>query len=114
MTYLRRFSYFVASALLAANAFAATPLLSLVNDQTPFVISIHDTPTLIKNWDQSPWAKTWNDDQVKKFFGPMRTQLKVDEWDEICKHETGYVVRDLLNLAKGDALIALTNLTAVV
>jgi len=94
--------------VLAARVVAAVPLTNLVDEQSPVVISLHDVPALVKNWGQNPWSKTWNDTQIKKFLAPLRAQMKVDAWDELSKAENGHTVSELLAMAKGDALIALT------
>lgn len=95
--------------IFAANIFAATPLVNLVDENAPLVLSIHDVPLMLKNWERSPWAKTWNDEQMKKFLAPLRSQMKVDQWDEECKAATGYTLPELLQFATGEAMIAVTN-----
>lgn len=97
----------------AAAAFAATapdtplpPLTDLVDDQTMFALVVPDAPALVRGWDASPFARTWNDEQVVKFFGPLRTQLKLDTWDDQAKAATGKTVRELIALAKGQAILA--------
>ena len=94
--------------VIAARASAATPLINIVDENAPVVISVHDVPALLKNWEKSPWALTWNDEQMKKFLAPLRARMKIDEWDEQCKAECGYTVRELIAMAKGEALVALT------
>jgi len=93
----------------AARAFAAPSLLNLVDENAPLVVAVHDVPTLMKNWEQSPWSRTWNDEQMKKFLAPLRARMKIDEWDERCKAECGYTVSELIAMAKGDAVLALTS-----
>lgn len=93
----------------AAQAPAAVNLLNVVDEQCPVVVSVQDMPALVKNWNQSPWAKTWNDDQMKKFLAPLRSQMKIDHWDESCKAETGYTVSELVAMAQGQVLFALTS-----
>jgi hypothetical protein len=110
MTSLRRLLFLAGLLALGSRVDAAPPLTNLVDNQTPLLVSIHDLPSLLKNWEQSPWAKTWNDEQMKKFLAPLRTQMKIAEWDEQAKNETGYTVGELLALAKGDALLAIKNL----
>jgi hypothetical protein len=93
----------------AARVYAATPLINLVDENAPVVVSVHDVPAFLKNWDKSPWARTWNDEQMKKFVAPLRARMKIDEWDERCKAECGYTVGELIAMAKGEALLALTS-----
>jgi len=93
-----------------ARIHAAMPLINLVDENAPFVLSVHDVPALLKNWEKSPWAQTWNDEQMKKFLAPLRARMKIDEWDERCKAESGYTVTELLTMAKGDAVLALTSM----
>jgi hypothetical protein len=87
---------------------AGTPLLDLVGEKAPLVVSFNDVPSLVKNWGESPWAKTWNDEQVQKFFAPMRAMMELEDIDEKIKAETGHTFSELLGFASGDALFALT------
>jgi hypothetical protein len=102
---------FAASALFASAAVVAgagTPLINLVDEKAPLVISFTDVPSLVKNFGESPWAKTWNDEQVQKFFAPMRAQMDFDSLEEKLKAETGRSFSELVAFATGDALIAVT------
>ena len=97
--------------LLAAPGRAATPanppLTDLVDDQTALALIVTSAPSLVKGWDASSFAKTWSDEQMMKFFGPLRQQMKIDQWDVQARAATGKTVRELLALAKGGAIIAL-------
>ncbi|MET0263647.1 MAG: hypothetical protein ABW223_12160 [Rariglobus sp.] len=88
-------------------ATAAVPLVNLVNDQALFVVSISDTPALLRGLETSPLSTTWNDPQVVKFLAPMREKMHIDGWDDEAKAATGLNVRELLALAEGQALFAL-------
>jgi hypothetical protein len=106
-----------ALALLAgcARAGAATvPLVNLVGDNASLVIYVTDLPALVKTWPGTPWMKMWHDDQVQKYFAPLRKQMKVDEWDERCKANTGYTVAGLLDFATGEAIFVMPDLGAVI
>ena len=96
----------------AAAALAVAPT-RLINDSSAFVLLIEDAPTIAKNWDNSPWGKTWNDPQVVRYFAPMRAQMKIDTWDDQLKGATGYTLREMLALAEGEALLAITDLSSV-
>jgi hypothetical protein len=105
--------------LAAATCFAASAVFAvapsrLVNDSVAFVLLVEDAPTLAKNWDSSPWGKTWNDPQVVRYLAPMRAQMKIDTWDDQLKGATGYTLREMLALAEGEALLAVTDLSPVV
>ncbi len=100
---------FVSTALLAGSATmlpAATPLINLVGDQAPLVISFDDVPSMIKSFGDSPWAKTWNDEKVRKFFGPLHEQMNFGEFDAKVKAETGHTFSELIDFATGDAIIS--------
>ncbi len=103
---------FASAALLSGSAViasAATPLLNLINDQAPLVISFNDVPSLVKAWGESPWAKTWSDEQVRKFFAPLHSEVKFEEFDAKLKAETGHTFGELIGFATGDALLAVTS-----
>ena len=101
--------------LLPVFLFAATwlpaspklPLVNLVDDQTLLVLSVSDTPALLRGWDASPLASTWSDPQIVKFLAPLREQLDVDQWDADTQAATGLSVRELFALAEGEVLFAL-------
>jgi hypothetical protein len=93
---------------------AAVPLVNLVGDNSSLVIYVTDMPALVKTWPGTPWMKMWRDDQVQKYFAPLRAQLKVDEWDERCKANTGYTMAGLLDFATGEALFVMPDLGAVI
>src|SRR5262249_49564482 len=59
------------------------------------------------------WVKMWRDEQMQKYFAPMRAQMKVDEWDERCKSDTGYTVAELMGFATGEAIVILPDLGAI-
>jgi hypothetical protein len=108
---MKLFKTITSNALLAsacALASAATPLVDLVDEKAPLVISFTDVPSLVKNLGESPWAKTWNDAQVQAFFAPMRAKMDFDSVDEKIKAETGRSFKELLAFASGDALFAMT------
>lgn len=102
-------------ALLAAGPVraAATPLVDLVGDDAVMVMYVTDAPSLVKHWPETPWVKMWRDGQVQKYFAPWRAELKIDEWDERCKTDTGYTPAELLDFATGEALVALPDLGSV-
>lgn len=110
MTHLTRSLLAGLFAAFAACTSSAVTLLNVIDEQCPIVLSVQDMPSLVKNWNQSPWSKTWNDDQVKKFLAPLRARMKIDHWDESCKAETGYTVSELLGMAQGQVLFALTSM----
>jgi hypothetical protein len=93
---------------------AAVPLVNLVGDNASLVIYVTDMPALVKAWPGTPWMKMWHDDQVQKYFAPLRAQMKVDEWDERCKANTGYTVAGLLDFATGEAIFVMPDLGAVI
>lgn len=100
---------FAAAAGLAASllsAAPAVPLVNLVDDQTLFAVSVTDTPALLRGWDSSPLAATWNDPQISKFLAPLRADLDHEAFEADVKEATGLAVSELLALAEGEALIA--------
>ncbi len=85
-----------------------------MGDDTSLVIYVPHAPALIKNWQGTPWMKMWHDEQVQKYFAPLREQMKVDEWDERCKTNTGYTMAGLLDFATGEAIFVMPDLGAVI
>ncbi|HEY9154551.1 MAG TPA: DUF3352 domain-containing protein [Opitutaceae bacterium] len=107
MNFFRRFSCAAFLLTIVSFAQATTPLSNVVSDRSTVILSLHDVPTIVANWKKSPWSKTWNDDQVKKFFAPLRDQMKVEDWDAQVKEKTGYTLTDLMSFATGDAIVAI-------
>lgn len=107
MTLARRFSLVLCLVVCAVRVPAATALTNLVNDHAALVVAVHDAPGLIAAWGQSPWAKTWNDEQVKKFLAPARKKMKVEDWNNLTREKTGYTLDELMSFATGDAILAL-------
>ncbi|MFA6288478.1 MAG: hypothetical protein WC661_13930 [Opitutaceae bacterium] len=105
---IKRFLAAGLAVLAVCNLHAATvvPLVNLVDDRTALALSITDAPALVRGWDASPIAKTWADEQVTKFFAPLREKMTIDEWDPETKEATGCTVRELLALADGEVLLA--------
>lgn len=85
--------------------FGGTPLVDLASDNAAMVLAIHDAPSLVSQWQLSPWAKTWNDEQMKRYLAPLRAKWKVDEWSTMSKDKTGFTIDELLGLATGDAIL---------
>jgi hypothetical protein len=109
MNLLTRFASIALLAGTAVTGNAATPLLNLIGDQAPLVISFNDLPSMRKAWGDSPWAKTWNDEQVRKFFAPLHAQTDFDKIEAEIKANTGHSIDELVAFATGDALIAFTS-----
>jgi hypothetical protein len=96
--------------LVAAPTLPATPklpLTHLVDDRTLVALTVSDAPALLRGWDASPLAASWNDPQIVKFLAPLREQLAVERWDADTQAATGLNVRELLALVEGEALVAL-------
>lgn len=89
---------------------AATSLSNLANERAAIILTVHDVPSLLSQWEQSPWAKTWNDEQVKRFFAPLRAKWKVDDWNTSAREKTGYTLNELLAFASGDIVVVLPDL----
>jgi hypothetical protein len=75
---------------------AAIPLVRLAGADTTALFTIDDLGTLQKNWQKSPFGKTWNDPQVVKFLAPLREVMQIDDWDNRCRSETGKSVDELV------------------
>jgi hypothetical protein len=86
---------------------ASVPLVNLVNEQTLVALSVPDAPALIRDWEKSPVATTWNDPEIITFLAPLRGHLDIDSWDDKTKDATGLTVRELLALATGEVMVAL-------
>ena len=102
----RLFAPFVFLATLLPAA-PAVPLVNLVDERAMFALSVTDAPALLRGWDAGSLASTWTDEQIARFVAPLRTELKMDTWDDEAREATGLSVRELLELAQGEVLLAL-------
>ena len=107
---------FLATALAAllgglASLRAATPINRLAGADTVFLITLDDVGALHKNWQQSPAGRTWNDPQMVRFLAPLREAMKIDEWDERCRSETGKGI-DELAAGFGSMMLAVPDFSA--
>ncbi|HEU5080649.1 MAG TPA: DUF3352 domain-containing protein [Opitutaceae bacterium] len=109
MNSLRRLWLGTLGLSLAAFAHANSPITHIASDDAALIIAVHDVPTVLSEWDRSAWAKTWNDDQVKKFFAPLRAEMDASDWSGKFKEKTGYTLQELLGFATGDAVLILDN-----
>ncbi len=95
----------------AALSCAAGPLLNLIGEQAPFVVTM-DVPDLVKSWKNSPWTKLGNDAQMQRFLAPLLAKADYDELDAKVKAETGRSLSELSEFITGDAIMALTHFDA--
>ena len=100
--------------LVFSPAPAAEPvrLERLLPEKCPVVLLIEDTPRLLANWEKTSLARVWSDPAIMKFLAPLRGKMEIDTWDETCQKETGFTVKEILGLAKGQVVIACTDLSA--
>jgi hypothetical protein len=104
------------SLLLSPTAFADesdVDLIKMVPASANGFIIVKDVPTLVKLWGGSPFARLWNDPQVKLFFAPLREDMEIDSWHEKAKEETGYELDQLVGMFSGDMVLYLSELEEV-
>lgn len=102
-------SFILSSAVgLVGSLYAVVPAARLVDEQTPFAILIEDLPAVRQQWIGSPWERTWNDAQTKAFLAPLRARMKIDQWDETLRAESGYTMDELVGMATGQMLFAIS------
>lgn len=97
---------------LFAATLPAVPLPDLLPEDASLVIIAHNVPELIERLQDSPWARTWNDDHVKKFLAPLREKLRDDDWENIIRANTGLPPDALKKLVQGGILFALPAVSA--
>jgi len=87
----------------------APPVARLVPDDAAVVMLWRKVPELSPALRASPLGRMSGDEQVKRFFAPLREQLKWDEMVDSLKERTGYTLEQLIGLAEGDVLVALND-----
>lgn len=109
MPSFRRLPARLALASLSVVASAALPaaepaLDHLVPEEAALVLAVEDLPALRTRLAASPLGRVWEDEEVRKFVAPLRTNPDYLKLSEKLKTETGYSVEELLGLATGDIL----------
>ncbi len=105
------------AALLPLLAFRPAPaaegvrLERLLPEKCPLVYLVEDAPTLLANWEKTSLARAWNDPAIMKFLAPLRQEMEIDTWDETCQEETGFTLKEFLDLFRGQVAIAITDLS---
>lgn len=82
-------------------------LLRNIPDDTLAVFDVGNTPELIKHWEESPFAKLFEDEEIKRYLAPMQAEGKEAPWDKASKELSGHTLRQTLDIFKGEALIAI-------
>jgi hypothetical protein len=114
MNHPKRLTFALAALLGSlASLRSATPVNRLVEANAVFFVTLDDPGTLHKNWANSPFGRTWNDPQMVKFLAPIREVIKIDEWDERCRSETGKGIDELVS-GFGSMLFAVQDLSAAI
>lgn len=78
--------------------------------ECPFVLLVEDVRTLLGKGEKSPFARTWNDPEVKKFLAPLRRKMEIEQWDEKVQAETGLTLGDIQALFQGPAALAIAKI----
>jgi len=92
-----------------AALLGAPPLARLVSEDAAVVMLWHKVPELSAAINASPLGKMTGDEQIRRFFAPLREQLKWDEMIDSLKERTGYTLEQLIGLVEGDVLVALND-----
>ncbi len=95
-----------ASALAQDNQWA---LLRLLPDKTVTCVYVRNFAELRARAKDHPFAKVWNDPEIKKFLAPLRTEMGIDRWNDEVLKGTGRTLDELLGLVRGEAVVALTD-----
>jgi hypothetical protein len=103
----------VLSGLVSAQEAASPRIEELIPADATVVLLADDAPNLLEQWQTSPFAQLWNYPEIKAFFAPMREQMRIDDWDEIVKEETGRELDELLGMVTGEIAFYFANLGSV-
>lgn len=115
--FLHPFSSIVAAVLLAWPAPAPAAEAGLpfaLPPDTALVFHVRDLPGLMANWERTPFARTWREPEVQRFFQPLRDQLGGDNlrsFREKMLSETGASPEELLALFTGEVCVAIVDLS---
>jgi hypothetical protein len=100
-------------ALAPAPAAEGIRLERLLPEKCPCVLLVEDAPALLANWEKTSLAKAWSDPAIMKFLAPLREKMGIDTWDEKSQKETGFTVKEILGLLRGQVAIACTDMSAL-
>lgn len=98
-------------ALLVFGGFSLAPaaepsLAQLIPADTALVFAIHDLPSQLKAFPESPAGRAWADPEIARFFAPLAANPKVKEVLAQIQAETGYAPKELLAMASGDLFLS--------
>ena len=84
---------------------AVDDLTEIVPVGAPVVYYVADVPNTLEEWEKSPLADLWKDPQIQAFFGPLREEIKIDNWDTMVRKETGYGLDEIKGMFTGDMVV---------
>jgi hypothetical protein len=94
---------FFAISAAAQGAGKVVDWVKLLPESAVVVVSIKDTPELVKDWDTSGAGRFMDDEAVKRWMAPMYKDGEA-AWDKFFKEGTGESLRDALALYSGAAV----------
>lgn len=105
------------AALLAAvftgGAYAAPSLTEFLPAESLLVMHSDNGAETRRLWKASPWAKTWEDEQMQRFVAPLMTEANFAEMRENIKKETGKTLEEFMELFDAQVTLALTRVEFV-
>ena len=102
----------LAALLLAPAAGADTGLANLPPAGALLVVQVRNLPELRAAWGRTPYARTWADPAVQKFFAPgiAKFEEQASKFSEQLQKDDGITPGELLDLFPGGALVAVDNI----
>lgn len=98
---------------LCAFAAPAPELTRALPADTAVVLHLRDVPKLRANWEHTPFARTWSEPEVQKFFAPLVARFETEEVGQMfaeLRRNMGMDLKDILDLLPGDAAIGILKL----
>ncbi|MFO1446766.1 MAG: DUF3352 domain-containing protein [Opitutaceae bacterium] len=88
---------------------SAPALTRLVPEDAAVVISLRKGPEFATAMKASPPGRMFADEQVLRFFGPLRAKLNWEQMMGVFKEGTGTTWDDMLSWVEGDGLVVLND-----
>lgn len=111
-----RFGFLIASGVVGSLGLSAAPQLSqIVPASAPFVLHVRDISELRTQWNDTGFAKAWEDPEIRKFLAPTIDALGEggDSLVGKIKADTGMEPEEFFGLFSGEAIFAVKDFASM-
>lgn len=82
-------------------------LLKLAPKNAMIIVSVEDTTKVVARWEEGPFGKLFQDEEVKRYLAPMQKEGKDAPWDEAAIEATSHTFRENIEIFKGALCVSI-------